>query len=123
MTIRLSPKHGVNPMLTVCFFCGNDTGVALLGMLKGDAEAPKRACVDRTPCANCAEHTKAGVFLIEVDEEKSPDRNNPWRTGRLCVIKEEAIKRMVAPGDFLDDILKQRMAFVPSTDWEAMGLP
>jgi hypothetical protein len=121
--IRLSPKYGVNATLTICFYCGGETGVALLGLLKGDAEAPKRTCLDSAPCASCAEHIKEGVFLIEVDEEKSPDRNNPWRTGRLCVVKEEAIKRMLEPGDFLDSILKQRVAFVPSTDWAGMGLP
>ena len=39
-SIRLSEKHGLNPTLGVCFFCGEETGeIGLLGKLKGDREA------------------------------------------------------------------------------------
>ena len=40
--IQVSPKHGLNPTIPVCFWCGKERGeVALLGRLPGDAEAPK----------------------------------------------------------------------------------
>lgn len=40
-SIRLSPKHGLNPSISVCFFCGEDKNEIILpGKLEGDAEAP-----------------------------------------------------------------------------------
>jgi hypothetical protein len=38
-SIRLSEKHGVNPSLMLCFYCGEASGVALLGRLKGDQDS------------------------------------------------------------------------------------
>lgn len=50
MSIRLSEKHGVNPMLASCFLCGEDTGeIALLGKMKGDAAAPHRGVITKEP--------------------------------------------------------------------------
>lgn len=49
--IRLSEKHGVNPSITICPICGKETGIALLGKLKGDKEAPMRILSD--PCDDC----------------------------------------------------------------------
>lgn len=40
-SIKLSPKHGVNPSILHCICCGKDYGIAMLGKLKGDKEAPK----------------------------------------------------------------------------------
>lgn len=39
-SIKLSPKHGVNPSILHCICCGKDYGIAMLGKLKGDKEAP-----------------------------------------------------------------------------------
>ena len=39
-SILLSPKHGANPSVARCICCGKDYGVALLGKLKNDEEAP-----------------------------------------------------------------------------------
>lgn len=40
--IRVSEKHGVNPSITICPICGKETGIVLLGKLKGDEEAPRK---------------------------------------------------------------------------------
>lgn len=40
--IILSEKHEVNPSITVCPICGKEIGIALLGKLKGDEEAPRK---------------------------------------------------------------------------------
>lgn len=40
--IILSEKHGVNSSITVCPICGKEIGIALLGKLKGDEEAPRK---------------------------------------------------------------------------------
>lgn len=64
--IRLSEKHGVNPSLIVCMLCGKETGaIALLGKLKGDAEAPKYIHTGDI-CDNCKkklEDEKQRVFV------------------------------------------------------------
>ena len=45
--IKLSEKYGMNPTIPVCFFCQEEKNeIALLGKLKGDAEAPKIAIID-----------------------------------------------------------------------------
>ena len=78
--IELSPKHGVNPSVTRCECCGKDYGVALLGKLKNDEEAPREIYYGF--CDDCQKVIdQGGVMVIEVkDGEKSP---NPYRTGRL----------------------------------------
>lgn len=37
--IRVSEKHGVNQSITICSICGKETGIALLGKLKGDKKS------------------------------------------------------------------------------------
>lgn len=39
--ITLSKKHGLNPSITVCPICGKEEGIALLGHIKEDKEAPR----------------------------------------------------------------------------------
>lgn len=44
-SIKLSPKHGVNPTIPVCFFCGKPKNeIALMGRMGGkeDIEAPTK---------------------------------------------------------------------------------
>ena len=42
--MKLSPKHGLNPLIPGCFWCGESKNeIALLGRLPGDAEAPRSA--------------------------------------------------------------------------------
>lgn len=50
--IRLSEKHGVNPSIIKCPLCNGDVGIALMGKLKGDVEAP-RECLTGDICDNC----------------------------------------------------------------------
>ena len=90
-SILLSPKHGVNPSVTHCECCGKTIGVALLGKLKGDAEAPKDIYMGL--CDDCQKVVDAdGLMIIEVrDGEKNP---NPYRTGRLVGITKDAKERM-----------------------------
>lgn len=122
--VRLSPKHGVNPSLSVCFFCQKDKNEIILpGLMRGDMQAPQRAVWDKNPCQECQAYMEQGIILISVDESKSSDRDNPYRTGGWCVLKEDAIKRMLSPGEFLDSVLKKRIAFVPDQVWDGVGLP
>jgi hypothetical protein len=123
VSIRVSPKHGVNPCLPVCFYCGEDTGeVALLGYLPGDKEAPHRACLDKRPCPKCEGLMKQGVLFICVKNDASGD--NPERTGLMTVITDEGVKRIgLNPPELEQTILKSRVTFIPENVWDALGLP
>lgn len=96
-SIRISPEHGVNPSIAVCFFCGKDKGLVMLGKLKGDAKAPKRAIYDYKPCEECQKKLAQGVGVIEVttvNNQTIPIQPGAWPTGRWCVIPKEAAERL-----------------------------
>jgi len=131
--ILLDPEHGVNPSLSTCFLCGEDNEIILFGKLtpsqrealnSKDGQAPHRICVDKRPCTKCEGYMTQGIILISVDEAKSTDTTNPYRTGGWCVVKEEVIKRLsIKPQELEDRILESRVAFIPDEIWETIGLP
>ena len=105
--IKISPKYGVNPTIPVCFFCGEHKNeIALMGKMKGDIEAPKNMVLDYEPCEHCKEQWDMGVPLIEcvtssfIDDDRPGISVDPatnellYPTGRHCVIKIEAARRM-----------------------------
>lgn len=121
-SIRLSPKHGLNPSIMQCFYCGADTGVAVPGLLKGDREAPRKAVWDMTPCNECAAAMKIGVIFCEVDANRSKGGDAPYRTGRLIAIREYAVREMLTnTPKSLEQVLKQRFCWISQEDWKAMG--
>lgn len=122
--LQLSEKHGVNPSITQCFVCMKEVGLALFGKMKGDVEAPRKVCLpDDPPCEECSNLMEQGVILISVDESKSPDLQNPWRTGGWVVVRDDFIERVVQPDTLKDSILNKRMAFIPDEAWDMIGLP
>lgn len=121
-SIRLSPKHGLNPSLMVCYYCGEEYGIALPGLLKHDTQAPRSCVWDMTPCPSCYGYMREGVILICVSKDSDPNDRNPWREGPWCVVSDAAIKRMVNE-PLASQIVKSRFALVPLDAWEAMGLP
>lgn len=100
-SIKLSPKHGLNPCIPVCFFCGQDKNeIALLGQIgdrrKGeDIKAPMKAVLDYVPCEECQKKFAEGVLLIEVTNSPEyigmPIAENAYPTGRYVVVKPEAL--------------------------------
>jgi hypothetical protein len=115
--IRMSPKYGLNPSMSVCFLCGGDKNEIIIpGMLKGDAEAPHKAAWNKEPCDKCKEYMNIGVMLISV--KNKTDQENPYRTGRIVVIKADAAERI-----FGDSIKNQRAAFIEDELWDKLGLP
>ena len=103
-SIILSEKHGVNPSIEKCFYCGNDKGIILFGKLKGDEHAPKEVINDLTPCEKCSplirepekNHT---VILIE---------NDGTVTGKYAIVKDEKFL------DFINENDNKRIFFVKS---------
>lgn len=113
--ILLSEKHGINPTIPVCYYCGKEKNeVALMGRLPGDAKADSKMVVDMSPCDDCADLMKKGVMLIGVRDGETGD--NPYRTGSVMVVSQEAAERIFG-GSYeknracfvYDSIIKQLM--------------
>ena len=102
-SIKVSPKHGLNPCMPVCFFCGETKNeIALLGRIGGkeDLEAPMKAILDYEPCEECKKKFAEGVLLVEVTDYPNMEgqpmiAKNAYPTGRYSVVRPEALK-----GDF-----------------------
>lgn len=95
--MKISDKHGLNPTIDVCFFCGNDKQIILLGKLKGDVKAPGRIVSGYEPCKDCRKKMRLGVTVIEVtntDNGAAPMRPGVWPTGRWCVLKRRVAGRL-----------------------------
>lgn len=90
-SITLSPKYGVNSSIAHCECCGKEIGIAMLGRLKGDVEAPKDIAMGL--CDDCQKVIDAeGLMIIEVRDGETG--KNPYRTGRLVGITKDAKERM-----------------------------
>jgi hypothetical protein len=112
-SIRLSKKHGVNPMMVQCSLCAGDTNeIALLGHLPGDAEAPRKGVIPGAICDECKKMMAIGVVLVEVRD--GTDKANPYRVGRIHCIKREAAERMGITGN---------AAFIEESVAREIGLP
>ena len=100
-SIKLSPKHGLNPTISTCFFCGGDKNeIALLGKIdREDSEAPRKLILDYEPCEECQKKFAEGVLLIEVTSTPEyigmPIAKDAYPTGRYVVVRPEALN-----GDF-----------------------
>lgn len=97
MGITFSKEYGVNPSVDTCFICGKETNLVLFGTSYKDengktAEAPRNVCTGQL-CDDCQKViNEGGIFFIVVkDGERG---NNPYRTGQIGALKEEAVQKM-----------------------------
>ena len=97
MGITLSKEHGINSSVDTCFICGKETSLVLFGASYKDengktAEAPRTVCTGEL-CEDCQKVIdEGGIFFIAVkDGERG---KNPYRTGQIGALKEEAVQRM-----------------------------
>lgn len=115
--ITISPKHGLNPTIPRCFFCGEPKNeLVLLGKLKGDAEAPKDAVFDYQPCEKCQKAFKAGILLIGVTTVQPADRRPPiqkglYPTGGYMLVKEDLIRRILSEEE-AKEVIEKRICFM-----------
>jgi len=118
--ITIHPEKGVNPSVSVCYFCGeNKNELFLLGYNKGK-EAPREAVFNTEPCDKCKEHMKKGVIFISVrDGEYGTE---PYRTGKFAVVKEEGVRRIVKPKSLAEEAIKKRVCFIEDSAWKKIGL-
>lgn len=106
--ITLSPKYGVNPSVLHCFICGKETGVALLGKLKGDTEAPHNISNPNEICDDCRKQIVAGnKFFLEVKD--NTDHNNPERTGRMVCVRGKTLPDIKSPINYVEQKLFEKL--------------
>lgn len=125
-SIRLSPRHGLNPTMLVCPVCQGDSGIGLPGYIKGDQQAP-RYSLDRQPCQSCQARFDEGYLAFirtDVDDAKVADEKLSMQevrkhaTGEVLWIKARVANTVfnvplsqvnaMSPEAF--DILKERFA-------------
>ena len=105
-SISISPKHGLNPTIPVCAWCGEPKNeIALLGKIKGtnDAQAPMHCVLDYNPCEHCEEAWSKGVAILEATEKRPTPYRPPikkegdteiYPTMRMVVISCESAERI-----------------------------
>ena len=100
-SVKLSKKHGLNPTVTVCFFCREPKNeIALLGASYKDKAPPHMVC-NYEPCEQCHAKMQQGVTLVEVKEHhgntkpaRPPIQNNLIPTGSWWVITKDAADKI-----------------------------
>ena len=132
-----------------CFFCGKEDQILLetrfdpaTGHLR---QTLPRDCgvVNMIPCHECEGYMKQGILLMSVragemnvvekerydheiamkgERHPRPFIPNPFRTGGWCVVKQEAVERMLVE-PLLSQVLRCRWCFVEDDVWNAVGLP
>ena len=100
-SIKISPKHGVNPSIQKCFWCQKEMGLVLFGKMKDDAEAPKYVTLDYVPCDECKAKWEKGIAVIEAAHEPFYENQPEWGkdaypSGRMMVVKREAMQQMLS---------------------------
>lgn len=101
-SINLSPKYGVNPSVLHCFICGKETGVALLGKLKGDVESPHNISDPNEICDDCKKELEKGKFILEIED--CFDKSRLKRTGRYVYIKKDKLPYIKTPICFMEHL-------------------
>ena len=120
--VRISEKHGLNPSISKCFYCGEDKGIILFGKTKGDQKAPHYGVFDREPCSSCQKFMEEGIILISVrDGERG--KTEPHRSGKFVVIKREAFLPQIFPVELRESIKNKGCCFIEDSDWKQLGLP
>ena len=98
--IKISPKHGLNPTIPVCFWCGKQKNeIALMGRMTDDIEAPKNMVLDYVPCEECQNHMAMGVAVLEASDHPNTENQPPMQEGvyptsRFVVVTTECADRV-----------------------------
>lgn len=109
-SIPLSPKHGLNPTIPVCAWCGESKNeIALMGRIKTDVrgedpQAPMYCVLDYQPCEKCRQQWSQGVPVIEATTVRPEPYRPPiqsvkgspdvYPTMRMVVVTVEAAQRI-----------------------------
>lgn len=103
-----------------CYFCGQDKNMILMNTKLQDISKAHGAVIDKEPCDKCSSLMEQGIMLIECTEEPKQQGAEPYRTGRISVMKQEACERIFAGSKI--DFNTQRCVFMPKEVSDAIGL-
>lgn len=102
--IKLSRKHGLNPTIPVCFWCGNEKNeIALMGEVFDsngqEIEMPTYACINYEPCEECKKQMELGFTIMEATSQPNENTNVEFQsgvypTGKWAVLKPDAAARI-----------------------------
>ena len=127
--IKISPKHGVNPTIPICFWCGKDKDeIALMGRIdKEDSEAPHKLIMDYKPCSGCKELFSKGVHVIGASDHPMIPKMFPivddgsiklYPTGKMFVASENWIQEFLKANhkeNMIDNVLKEKTLIMPDS--------
>ena len=111
MRLNRTKDNPLGAALDVCWFCGEASGVALLGYNKGK-EAPRQVVTGYTPCQKCQDQMAQGITFVEA-RPTDPTDNTPeiqegvQPTGRWIVVREEVVQEMFHP-ELVEQLMKTR---------------
>lgn len=126
-SIKMSPKHGVNPTIPVCFWCGKDKNeVALMGKIdKEDSEAPRKLIINYEPCDACKELFSKGIHVVGVTDKPivpemfpivQDDKVTLYPTGSMFVATEDWVQRFLTANEqeaMISDVLAKKTLLMP----------
>ena len=126
-SIKLSPKHGLNTCIPICFWCGKEKNeIAMLGKIdKADSKAPMKAILNYEPCEACKEAIGKGIHVIGVQEKPIVEQMHPiaetpegklYPTGSFFVSTPEWTKAMLEAngnGNLVEEVLNKKTLLMP----------
>jgi hypothetical protein len=105
-SIRLHPKHGVNPTIPICRWCGKERNeVAMLGAAYR-GEAPRSMVIDNEPCDACKERWSGNVVLFEVRGTQS----DYTLTGSYALVNPETARSLFQPPEVAEQVVAKGRA-------------
>ena len=101
-----------------CFVCGEVKHLLMDMRLK--KSLPQSACYDKEPCDKCKEIMEKGILFIGCRDGEE-GKENPYRTGQIIGLKDEAVKEWLKE-PLLSEVLKKRICFVEEEVLKKVGL-
>jgi len=125
----MSNKIGVALVKRACPVCGKEQDGEIIINTRpskrraAEVEKLNGKCVGfmEEPCSECQEFMKQGIILVTVDESKTDDPSNPYRTGGFFVVTEEAVKRSFN-AEMADELIETRAGFIEHKAAVQLGL-
>jgi len=126
--VRIGPGGELAVSLVSCPWCGSDTGELVMMDWPG-YEPPRQVTISYDPCPDCAALWGQGVAMLEVKdrpihENQPPIQKEPdlYPTGRLAVVRTEAIPHLVQPAELAEEIAAKGRCYVDAETFSALGL-
>lgn len=112
--------------MTNCYFCGKSKDILIDTRLR-DRFPREIGVIDMEPCNDCRSLMEKEIMFICIkndtpDEEMKKKFPNPYRTGAMAVVKEEAAKKFMAE-EMFESVKKARFCFMSEGAWDLIGLP